>query len=599
MNVLYRAMSGPSLLGDVGLNLSTIARAVSKDGRHFKDRQQFILPEKDWEKYGCEDPRVTYFEGKYYVFYTALSTFPFSANGIKVGLAVSKDLKTVEEKHLITPFNAKAMMLFPERVHGTIATMLTVNPDLPPSKIAFAFFDSFEEMYLTDKWNRFYDKLDEHVINLARGRNDHAEIGAVPIKTEAGWLLIYAHIQNYFTHDEKIFGIEAVLLDKHNPMQILGRTEYPLMVPEEIYEKFGHERNIIFPSGAQVYGDVLYIYYGGADTVCARAKVSLRDLLKVLTPGIKDRRVVRFEGNPILKPKTENDWENKAVFNPAAIELNKTVYLFYRAMGADNTSVIGCAKSKDGFKIDERLAVPIYVPRADFEMKKVPGGNSGCEDPRVTFFNGRIYMCYTAYNGIEPPRVAITSIKEKDFLAKRFNWEWPVLITPDRVDDKDTCLFPEKIKGKYFLLHRVSHHICGDYVSSLDFQKEKIDSCLQLLGPRKGMWDSKKVGIAGPPFKTKKGWVLLYHGISENGFYHTGAALLDLKEPTKILARTVAPILSPETDYEKVGQVGNVVFPCGTVIRRGTIYIYYGGADSVIAVATLKMKDLLDMLTIK
>jgi predicted GH43/DUF377 family glycosyl hydrolase len=110
------------------------------------------------------------------------------------------------------------------------------------------------------------------------------------------------------------------------------------------------------------------------------------------------------------------------------------------------------------------------------------------------------------------------------------------------------------------------------------------------------MWDGLKVGIAGPPIKTDRGWLLLYHGVSENGIYRVGAALLDSNDPTNILARLLQPILEPIQDYELYGQINNVVFPCGAVVRDDTIYIYYGGADSVIGLATCSLSRLLDML---
>jgi predicted GH43/DUF377 family glycosyl hydrolase len=159
------------------------------------------------------------------------------------------------------------------------------------------------------------------------------------------------------------------------------------------------------------------------------------------------------------------------VFNPAAIDLGDSVHILYRAMGDDNTSVIGYAASKNGVKITERLPEPIYVPRADFEMKKAgPNTNSGCEDPRITKIGDTIYMAYTAYDGIHPTRVALTSISAKDFLAKKWDkWTPPQLTTPDNVGDKDTALVPEKIGGQYMLLHRIDPMLCADFLDSLDF----------------------------------------------------------------------------------------------------------------------------------
>jgi predicted GH43/DUF377 family glycosyl hydrolase len=113
---------------------------------------------------------------------------------------------------------------------------------------------------------------------------------------------------------------------------------------------------------------------------------------------------------------------------------------------------------------------------------------------------------------------------------------------------------------------------------------------------RKGWWDSKKVGAAAPPIKTKAGWILLYHGLSDDNIYRVGAVLLDLKNPLKILGRTTDPILEPETSYEKEGLVPNVVFPCGVVALKGRLFVYYGCADRVVGVATLKINKLLKVL---
>ncbi len=592
---LYRALSLPVGLEDGAPSISTIGKAISSSGENFGDHEKFIFPEKDFEKFGCEDPRVIFFEGKYYIFYTAISEYPFKPEGIKVAVATSKDLEKIDEKHLVTFFNAKAMVLFPKRINGKIFGMLTVHSDLPPAQISLISFEKESDIWSPEYWGKWYLEFNKHALDLKRKNTDHIEIGAPPLETPHGWLLIYSHIQNYFSA-EKVFGIEAVLLDLKDPRKIIGRTEYPMLVPEEIYEKYGIVPNITFPSGAFIKGKKLHIYYGGADTVTCEATVDLEDLLEAMRNKPKKKYVARYSGNPIISPRKENVWENIATFNPGAIDLDGKVRLLYRAMGKDATSVMGYAESKDGKKIDLRLPEPVYVPREDFEKKGRPG-NSGCEDARLVKIGKDIYMFYTAYDNLEPPKVAVTSIKEKDFLAKKWKWTKPIVMTPKGIDDKDTCLFPEKVGDKYMVFHRVSHHICADFINSLNFEKEKVTKCIQIIGPRPGMWDSKKVGISSPPFKTEKGWVLLYHGISEEGVYNVGAALLDKDDPTRVIARTGSPIIKPEERYEKEGIVPEVVFPCGTVIRKGTLFIYYGGADQVVGVATMKLEDLLKMLT--
>jgi len=597
--VLYRAAGNPALYeGTENLELSTIAVATSTDGEHFTDHDQLIIPEHAWERFGCEDPRVTRIDGTYYIFYTALSIYPFGAPGIKVAVATSRDLKTIDSKHSVTPFNAKAMTLFPERVGGKLCAILTVNSDLPPASTAIALFDRPEDIWSEDYWKAWYADLASHTINLTRGDTDHVEVGAAPIKTDRGWLLVYSHIQNYFS-EQKIFGIEAALLDQDDPTKLLARTTYPFMVPEESYEKYGRLPQIIFPSGAICQDDRLTIYYGATDTSCCRATLSLSALLDSLSAdGSIKQHVQRYAKNPILEPISSHDWEASHVLNPAAIELEGEVYILYRAVGPSNTSVIGYARSHNGFDIDERLDVPIYVPRADFEMKHGgPTDNSGCEDARIVRINDHLYITYTAYDSVSAPRVATSSISVADFLAKRWQgWSPPQLISPAGIDDKDACIVPEPIDGQYMVLHRIEGHVCADFVDSPNFRSEQLTRCIQIFGARPGMWDSRKVGIAGPPIKTPSGWVLFYHGITDAGHYCLGAVLLDSNDLTRVLGRTSQPIMTPSESWECEGWIPNVIFPCGQVVRGNTVYLYYGGADHVIGVATLDLETLVSSL---
>ncbi|MSU54919.1 MAG: hypothetical protein EXS46_00060 [Candidatus Taylorbacteria bacterium] len=601
MIALYRAVSLPDSLQNPS-QISIIGRAKSLDGSNFTERASFIEPKMEWERFGCEDPRVTYFEGNYYTFYTALSHFPFCAEGIKVAVAVSKDLKKVSERHLVTPFNAKAMALFPERIGGKITVILSAHTDSPPAKMAIAQVDSMDELWSEEFWEKWHAQIDTHTLDPRRNDSEHVEVGAVPIKTKHGWLLIYSHIQNYFPsseHFDRVFGIEAVLLDLNDPRKIIGRTHGPLLFPEEPYEMSGYVANVIFPSGAIVIKNTLVIYYGAADTTVCKARVNLTDLISSMASGTSEKfKFKRYTGNPIISPNPSNSWESVATFNPAAIELNKKIRLLYRASSSDNTSSIGYAVSEDGLTISERLVDPIYVPRESFESKKIPNTNSGCEDPRLTKIGSKLYMCYTAFDGIGPARAAITSIEVKDFLARKFNWEKPFLVTPPGVDDKDTCILPRKFNNKYLIFHRIGSDICADYLDTLDFKKhEMVNKCIKVLGPRVGNWDTGKVGISAPPIETSKGWLLLYHASSKNDHvYRVGAVLLDKKDPTVLLARSTDPIFEPEEIYEKEGIVNNVVFPCGAVVRNGLVYIYYGGADRVTGVATMKLSIVLKAL---
>lgn len=606
--LVFRAMDKPKAFESTTFSLSTIGRAVRSRKGDYVRAEQFIAPQEAWERFGCEDPRVTKLGDTYYIFYTALGSFPYRPSQIRVAVALSKDMKTIEERHLVTPFNAKAMSLFPEKIGGKFTAIFAAHTDEPPSKICIAQFEREEELWSPEFWKNWHENIDTHTLNIPKRDDDQIEVGAAPIKTKYGWLLVYSHIQKYYQSD-KIFGIEAVLLDLDNPLKVIAKTRSPIFVPEEQYEKKGNVDNIVFPSGAELVKNTLHIFYGAADTSCAEAKVDFmgvlahmdvfhdqKGLLKAVQNERKSRTFARVAANPVLKPLKDNAWEASAVFNPTAIDLNNTIHILYRAMSFDNTSTVGYAASKNGVTISRRLSTPIYTPRAGFEGKNVPNGNSGCEDPRITEIGTRIYMCYTAFNGTNSPAVALSSILTKDFVQGQWNWSDPIIVTKDNVDDKDACVFPAKVQGKYALIHRVNHRIVIDYSSSLTFENRNSFEDRLILGPRSGMWDSKKVGLAMTPIKVPAGWLMLYHGIKDSGYYCVGATLLDAKNPEKVIARTNAAIFEPETDYELKGQVGNVVFPCGAVIRKGTIYIYYGGADSVVGIATMKLATLMKML---
>lgn len=590
--VLYRALSEPEILSEHHLRLSTIGYAESKDGTHFSQRKLFLSPQEDWEKYGCEDPRVTKLGNKYYIFYTALSGYPFNADNIKVAVATTKDFKKVDERHLVTPFNAKAMVLFPEKINGKLAAFLTVNTDRPPSRIAYVEFKKEEDLWNQKIWDKWYQKLDKDSVELRRNDDDHLEIGAPPIKTKLGWLLIYSHIQHYYDPGRRTFGIEAALLDLKNPKNVIAKTKGPFIVPEEHYEIVGSVPNITFPSGGMIRGKNLEVYYGATDTYSCKATINLDNFLNSLV-GEK-KFFERSKQNPILKPRPEKDFETNGVFNPGAIEVDGNIHILYRAFSNKNSSTLGYARTKNGEKIIERSDNPIYTPQASFEGKGLEHGG-GVEDPRLTIFGDTLYVLYTAFDG-NIPQPAITSIKVRDFLAKKWAWKEPKLLTP-QVVNKDTCLLPKKVGGKYMIFHRLEGTICADFSSSLDFDKDSyLNKCIEVLHPRPGTWDSSKVGIASPPIETKEGWLMFYHGVSKNSHYRIGAVLLDLKDPTVVLARTSQPVFQPTAEYERSGVVDNVVFPCGLINRGGTLYLYYGAADYVVGVAKAKLSDVLKML---
>lgn len=335
----------------------------------------------------------------------------------------------------------------------------------------------------------------------------------------------------------------------------------------------------------------------------------------------------RFEGNPILAPRSMHWWESKAVFNPGAIYEDGKVHIVYRAIGDSDISVFGYASSIDGFHIIERLDTPVYVPREPFEgaspvypttsnpqvihvsaeddeeeeIDYVSGGGGwgGCEDPRLTRIDERVFMTYIAFDGFSPPRVALTSIHIGDFLAKNWEWKRPVLISPPGLVDKNACILPERIKSKYVIFHRIFPDILVDFVDDLDFDGTSRWLKGEFKIPaRVSYWDSRKLGIGAPPIKTKDGWLTIYQGVDDRdpGRYKIGAMLLDLEDPTKVLARLGKPILEPEVWYENEGWKAGVVYPCGAVVIKEYLLVYYGGADKVTCVASVKLDELLDRL---
>ncbi|MBI2621668.1 MAG: hypothetical protein HYW63_03445 [Candidatus Levybacteria bacterium] len=602
-HMLYRAISEPKEWQSEYLRVSSIGHATSTNGLTFDNRSQLLTPQYDWERFGCEDPRVEMLEDTYFIFYTAISTNPPSPSGIKIGVALTHDFSKITERHLVTPFNAKAMTLFPQKLNGKYVAILTADTDNPPAKIAIAQFDEISNLWDKSFWTDWYQNIANYTLPLQRRSQDQVEVGLNPIKTDKGWVLVYSYIQNYFTQN-KVFGLESVLLDQDNPLLILGKTNGPFMVPEAYYEKYGLIPDIIFPSGGVVKDDRLRLYYGASDTTVCSADISIKELINQTLLGAlqipivsvhSGLHLVRFDGNPILTHIENHEWEEKAVLNPGVYEKDGKIYLFYRAMNNDFVSKIGLATTQDGFHIDERLTDPIYSPRAFFE--KNDQGAFGCEDPRITQIDDMIYMFYTAYDG-KSSKVAFTSIPVSDFTNRNWTWKTPVPISDPSVMDKNAALFPQKLKGKFAILHRLDVRIWIDFVDKLsDFSGDKWLGGKPLCEPRKDKWDSEKVGIGGPPIKTKLGWLLLYHGISAHDKkYRLGIMVLDKKDPTKIILRLDNPVLEPKLKYEKEGVRPDAVFSCGSALLDDRLFVYYGAADSSIGVAQIDYSSLLSKL---
>jgi predicted GH43/DUF377 family glycosyl hydrolase len=198
-----------------------------------------------------------------------------------------------------------------------------------------------------------------------------------------------------------------------------------------------------------------------------------------------------------------------------------------------------------------------------------------------------IYMTYVAFEGFSPPRVALTSISVRDFLARVWRWRRPVLISRPGIVDKNACIFPERIRGRYVILHRVFPEILIDFREDLEFDGREFLAGEFAIAPRRVGWDSRKIGAGPPPIKTDEGWLLVYHAVDDkdDSKYKIGAMLLDLENPTRVRYRSREPILEPELAYENEGHKFGVVYPCGGVVLGSDLLVYYGGADKVVCVA--------------
>ncbi|HAS95321.1 TPA: hypothetical protein DCS99_02800 [Candidatus Wolfebacteria bacterium] len=223
------------------------------------------------------------------------------------------------------------------------------------------------------------------------------------------------------------------------------------------------------------------------------------------------------------------------------------------------------------------------------------GSWSGCEDPRMVKVDDMLYMTYTAFDGYHPPGMALTSITEANFLQKNWDWTEPILISKPEQIQKNWVMFPEKINGKYAFLHAINPRIRIDYFDDPMDAEMAIESPFSNKGEWT-RWDNLMRGAATPPLRTKDGWLVLYHAMDKRDpdRYKLGAMLLDETDPTKILHRSDVPILEPNEWYENEGAKRGVIFACGSIIKDGTLFVYYGGADSVACVATAPLDTFLE-----
>ncbi len=282
---------------------------------------------------------------------------------------------------------------------------------------------------------------------------------------------------------------------------------------------------------------------------------------------------------PILSPQGTG-WESAGTFNPAVIQHNGKFVMLYRAQDAAGTSRIGYAEGSDGIHFTRR-AEPVLSPEAEYEK------DGGVEDPRLQRFGGTYYLTYTGYNKKDAQLCLATS---QDLI----HWQRKGVILPaykgnwNRGWTKSGAIVPEKIGGKYWMYWLGTSADKTDqmgisYSTDLLHWTEATET--PVLPRRPGKFDSRVVEPGPPPILTPSGIVLIYNGADDNLIYQTGVAVFDRTDPRMVLSRTDEPIFAPEKEWEKVGQVPNVVFVEGMAREGNRWLFYYGGADKCVGVA--------------
>jgi len=302
-----------------------------------------------------------------------------------------------------------------------------------------------------------------------------------------------------------------------------------------------------------------------------------------------DKPIFTRQGDgPLLTP-ADVPFHVNGILNPGVAELDGEVILLVRLESRQGISHLRVARSKngvDGWRIADRPLLEPDIPDYPFE-------EWGCEDPRITRMGEREWIiAFTAYSRYGP---AVALAKTTDFeTVTRLG----VVLPPT---NKDATVLPRQFNGDWIMLHRPvtsgQEHIW--FVSSPHDLDHWGDPGV-LLAERSGpWWDGVRIGVGAPPIETDDGWLLLYHGVkemAERPVYRLGVALLHRDDPRKVLARANEWIFAPETDYEQRGLVPNVVYTCGALLRGDEVWMYYGAADTVIGMATAKLRDILSFV---
>lgn len=338
--------------------------------------------------------------------------------------------------------------------------------------------------------------------------------------------------------------------------------------------------------------------------------------------------MIEVEKQGVILSPSELGFESSGVLNPGILQEGEQVHFFYRAVEDGNLSTIGYAKSNGPAKIVERLNRPLITRDFDYEKR-------GVEDPRIVKIDGLFYLTYTAYDGINAMGAVAISGDLKHFdkkgiitpplnykeykhhleccnqekLNPKYYYYYNLFASIGLIDekhrllrDKDIVLFPRKINGKFVMLHRIwpgIQIVKFEYWEDLtkEFWEQYIEDLTAhiVLDPLYN-FEVNYLGAGSPPIETEDGWLMIYHGVCETNIgktYHAAAALLDIKDPTKVLGRLPYPLFSPSEEWELKGVVNHVVFPTGTALFDNALYIYYGAADKHIAVAKVSLKQLL------
>ncbi len=294
----------------------------------------------------------------------------------------------------------------------------------------------------------------------------------------------------------------------------------------------------------------------------------------------------RWEGNPIVSLE-DIPFGCNTVFNAAAVKRQGEYLLLIRIEDKMGRSIFTLAHSEDGYRfvVDPQ---PVMTPSETEPFATYEA--CGIEDPRITLLDGTYYVMYTAFSHYGP-RLA---------LAKTENFrEFERIALISEPVNKDGALFPRKINGRYARFDRPNVGSTGNVWISYSEDLVHWGQSEVVMTTRPDHWDCSRIGASAPPIETEKGWLEIYHGVKEAAagpIYRLGAVMLDLENPARVLGRAAIPILTPREYYERVGDIGNVVFSCGAILEEQTreVKMYYGAADTCICVGTAKLDALIE-----